>query len=310
MKKTFLSLVIGAVLGASAIFAWNTQPEVDPAAAAAQTEINRLKNDLLAARQASESLRSQIASAGLEANPVKPNELDINRLLNDSRPLIKSLAIMFDEQRKNMTGRMIRGIAERLAEQMGLTPEQTDAMVAHFLKLDAENFEKIKGMLDRQISVLDVFTVMKDMNPQKAMDDYVMAAMTPEQKQKWETQKLESKAQQLERTANWQLGRMKALNLNEGQKDKVFDILVKKSPNYDPKLAVEGVNASGEFNDQQTQDEAVAAVLREDQLPEWQKMQERQQNERSRWSKVLGGFDPVQLFQGMGGTGGFGGRGR
>ena len=147
MKKTLLSLVIGAVLGASAIFAWNhySTPETDPAAAEAQAEINRLKNDLLAARQASDSLRSQIASAGMNTDPVKPNELDINRLLNDARPLMKSLAIMFDEQRKHMTERMIRGLAERLAMEMGLTPEQTDAMIAHFLKLDAENFEKIKG---------------------------------------------------------------------------------------------------------------------------------------------------------------------
>ena len=153
------------------------------------------------------------------------------------------------------------------------------------------------------------------MNPQKAMDDYVMTAMTPEQKEKWETRKLESKAQQLERTANWQMDRMKALNLDEQQKDRVFDILVKKNPNYDPKLAVAGVDTAGELDTQQSQDEAIAAVLREDQMPEWQKIQERQETERSRWSKALGGFDPMQLFQGfggggMGGFGNWGGRGR
>lgn len=307
MKRTLLSLTAGILLGASAVFAWVqfSKPETSPDAAA-QAEIAKLKRELTSAKQASDSLRSQIASIGIDPNPPKENELDINRLLNDARPLMKSLALMFGEQRKMMTERMIRGIAERLAEEMGLTPEQTEEMIAHFLKLDEENFAKIKAMLDRELSVLDVFTVMKDMNPQKAMDSYVMEKMTPEQKEKWENRKLENKAQQLERTANWQLDRMRALNLDEDQKDKVFDILVKKNPSYDPKLAVEGVETGGETASAQTQDEAIAAVLREDQLPEWQKMQERQQQERQRWSNAMGGFDPMQLFQGMGDMGGFG----
>lgn len=307
MKKTLLSLTAGILLGASAVFAWVhlSEPETAPDAAA-QAEIARLKKELTTAKQASDSLRSQIASIGINPTPPKENELDINRLLNDARPLMKSLALMFGEQRKTMTERMIRGIAERLAEEMGLTPEQTEEMIAHFLKLDEENFAKIKAMLDRELSVLDVFTVMKDMNPQKAMDSYVMEKMSPEQKEKWENRKLENKAQQLERTANWQLDRMRALNLDEDQKDKVFDILVKKNPSYDPKLAVEGVETGGETASAQTQDQAIAAVLREDQLPEWQKMQERQQQERQRWSNAMGGFDPMQLFQGMGDMGGFG----
>ena len=82
--------------------------------------------------------------------------------------------------------------------------------------------EKMQAMLDRKLTILDVFSVMKEMNPQKSMDDYVMTAMTDEQKKSWENRKLESKAQQLERTANWQLDRMsKSLNLDEAQKDQV-----------------------------------------------------------------------------------------
>ena len=241
---------------------------------------------------------------------MKENELDIQRLLNDARPLMKSLALMFGEQRKMMTERLIKGMAEKLAAQMGLTEEQTQEMIAHFLKLDDENFAKIKAMLDRPLTILDIFSVAKDMNPQKSMDDYVMTKLTDEQKKSWENQKLETKAQQLERTATRQLERMSALNLDEQQKDQVFDILVKKNPQYDPALAVEGLDSGGEAaDDAKTQDEAIAALLRDDQMAEWTQMQERRSKETKRWTDALGGFDPGQFMQGMGGMSGFGGRG-
>ena len=316
MKKVILSLTAGLLLGGSSVYAWmylRGQSEAESAFTEAlqkrDADLARMKASLTEARAAADSLRRRFDAAGLDADPVKENELDIQRLLNDARPLMKSLALMFGEQRKMMTEKWIRDMAGKLAAEMGLTEEQTNDMIAHFLKLDEENFAKIKAMLDRKLTILDVFSVMKDMNPQKSMDDYVMTKLTDEQKKSWENRKLESKAQQLERTANWQLERMsKSLNLDETQKDQVFDILVKKNPQYDPALSVEGVNAGVELDSGKSQDEAIAAVLREDQMEDWTKMQERQQNEKKRWTDALGGFDPSQLFQGMGGGMGFGGR--
>lgn len=316
MKKVILSLTAGLLLGGSSVYAWmylRGQSEAESAFTEAlqkrDADLARMKASLTEARSAADSLRQRFDAAGLDADPVKENELDIQRLLNDARPLMKSLALMFGEQRKMMTEKWIRDMAGKLAAEMGLTEEQTNDMIAHFLKLDEENFAKIKAMLDRKLTILDVFSVMKDMNPQKSMDDYVMTKLTDEQKKSWENRKLESKAQQLERTANWQLERMsKSLNLDETQKDQVFDILVKKNPQYDPALSVEGVNAGVELDSGKSQDEAIAAVLREDQMADWTKMQERQQNEKKRWTDALGGFDPSQLLQGMGGGMGFGGR--
>ncbi len=315
MKKSLVVLTAGILIGGGAVFAWTelrtreAVGEMTDALDRRDADLARLKADLAGARSATESLRRQFESAGVDLSPVKENELDIQRLLNDARPLMKSLALMFGEQRKMMTERFIKGMADKLAAEMGLTEEQTQEMMAHFLKLDEENFAKIKAMLDRPLTILDVFTVMKDMNPQKSMDDYVMTKLTDEQKKSWESQKLETKAQQLERTATRQLDRMSALNLDEQQKDQVFDILVKKNPQYDAALTVEGLESGGvALEDGKSQDEAIVALLREDQMADWNKMQERQNNEKKRWSDALGGFDPTQFFQGMGGMG-LGGRG-
>ncbi len=313
MKKILLSLFAGIVLGAGGVYAW-VQIRDSRAAADAQAnaekqdrEMNKLRLQLTTEKQSLKTLQDQMTTAGVDLSPVKENQLDIQRLLNDARPLLKSMTTMFGNERKKMSERMIKGMAERLAEQMGLTEEQTKDMIEHFMKLDEENFAKIKAMLDRQLTILDVFTVMKDMDPTKSMDDYVMTKMTDEQKKSWADRKLESKAQQLERTANWQLQRMDKLNLDETQKDQVFNILVKKNPNYDSTLAVEGLNAEATVDAKQSQEDAIAAVLREDQMADYKAMQERQNAEKKRWSDAMGGFDPSTFFQGMGGGGGFGG---
>ena len=313
MKKILLSLTAGIVLGAGGFYLWTVAKEARDAGNAAdqaalhEQEMNKLRQQLTNERQSLKSLQDRMVSAGVDLSPVKENQLDIQRLLNDARPLLKTMALMFGNERKKMAERMIRGMGERLAEQMGLTEEQTKDMIDHFLKLDEENFAKIKAMLDRQLTVFDVFTVMKDMDPTKSMDDYVMTKLTDDQKKSWENRKLESKAEQLERTANWQLQRMEKLNLDEGQKDQVFDILVKKNPNYDPTLSVAGLNAESTVDANKSQEEAIAAVLREDQLAEYKAMQERQNAEKKRWTEALGGFDPTQFFQGAGGMAPFGG---
>ena len=115
------------------------------------------------------------------------------------------------------------------------------------------------------------------------------------------------------------------LNLDEDQKDKVFNILVKKNPQYDSALAVQGVSTDGDsFDIKKSQDEAIEAVLRPEQMEDWKQMQERKNKETKRWTDALGGLDPTQFFQttgggrgmgfgGMGaggGWGGFGGQGR
>ena len=188
MKKSLLSAIVGLCIGGAATYAWMSQTAAtvstsfDANLSKKDDEISRLRANLATARSSAESLRLKFEMAGVEEESVVENQLDIQRLLNDARPLLKSLSLMFGDQRKKMTERMIRGMAEKLAEQMGLTEDQTKDLIAHFLKLDEENFAKIKEMLDRKLTIFDVFTVMKDMNPQKSMDAYVMDKMTEAQK--------------------------------------------------------------------------------------------------------------------------------
>lgn len=320
MKRILLPLLTGITLGAAVVLLWHQAADERTRTALKQesdAKVAQLQNELASARSEATTWQQRLAAAGVDDSPVKENVLDIQRILNDARPLMKTLALMFGERRKEMSDRMIRDMASKLAEQMGLTEEQTEAMIAHFTALDAANFEKMKAMFDRNLTIMDVFTVMNDTNPQKAMDAYVQQTMTPEQKASWENRKLETKAQQLERTANWKLDRMSgALKLDEAQKDQVFSILVKSNPDYDPSLGVEGVTGTtpdaADANVAPLKEEdAIANVLRPEQMQDWSTYQKKQTAEKSRLTDALGGLDPTSFFRSMGGgMGGFGRPGR
>lgn len=315
MKRSILLFPLGLLCGSASVWFWHqavTERSHTAKLLDREAQIAQLNHELAGARTTAEAWRQSMERSGVDPDPVKENVLDIQRILNDARPLMKSLALMFGERRKEMSGRMIRSMANKLAEQMGLTEEQTEAMIAHFVKLDAENFEKLKSMFDRKLTIFDVFTVMNDMNPQKAMDAYVKQSMTPEQMASWENRKLETKAEQLERTANWQLDRMsRSLNLDEIQKDQVFDILVKTNPAYDASLAVTGVTGTETAGAPPlNQDEAIAGILREEQLDGWTAYRARQDREKNRMSDALGGMDPATFFRSLGGLGRIGNPGR
>lgn len=311
------------------MFAWHLsqQPAAPVIDFSLQTQLDDLKNKLklrdaeLASLRAElarlsadgDSFRKQVEELGISLDPAQEGKLDIQRLLNDARPLLKSMAAMFGDQRKKMVERWIRGMADKLAEDLGLTPEQKEAMIAHFLAEDEANFQKIRSMLDRPIGLLDVFTLAKDLDPRKKADEYLSTALTGEQLEKWKTKQLTDKAQQLERGANWQLDRLtKDLNLNESQKDQVFNILVKKNPQFDPSLQIEGAGATSDPDAGKTQDEAIAAVLEGEQQEKFKQMQAERTKEQERWTNMLG-IDP-SILQGLGGGfggfGGFGGGGR
>ena len=320
MKRIFLPLLTGTLIGAAGVLFWHQSVSAETEAALkseSDAKIAQMQRELTSARNEASTWQQRMEAAGVDESPVKENVLDIQRILNDARPLLKTLSLMFGERRKEMTERMIRSMSAKLAEQMGLTEAQTEAMIAHFTALDAANFEKLKGMLDRKLTILDVFTVMNDMNPQKSMDAYVQQAMTPEQRASWENRKLETKAEQLERTANWKLDRMSSsLKLDEAQKDQVFSILVKSNPDYDPSLGVEGVTGTTPApTDANTpplkEQDAIGRVLRPEQMEDWAAYQEKQNAEKSRLTEAFGGLDPTSLFRSMGGMGGgMGGFGR
>ncbi len=320
MKRILLPLLTGITLGAAVVLLWHQAADERTRTALkleSDAKVAQLQNELASARNEATTWQQRLAAAGVDDTPVKENVLDIQRILNDARPLMKTLALMFGERRKEMSDRMIRDMASKLAEQMGLTEEQTEAMIAHFTALDAANFEKMKAMFDRKLTIMDVFTVMNDTNPQKAMDAYVQQTMTPEQKASWENRKLETKAQQLERTANWKLERMSSsLKLDEAQKDQVFSILVKSNPDYDPSLGVEGVTGTtpdaADANAAPLKEEdAIASVLRPEQMQDWSTYQKKQTAEKSRLTDAFGGLDPTSFFRSMGGgMGGFGRPGR
>ena len=99
-----------------------------------------------------------------------------------------------------------------------------------------------------------------------------------------------------------------ALKLDEAQKDQVFSILVKTNPDDDPSLGVEGVTGTATSVDASAaplkEEEAIASVLRPEQVADWNAYQKKQNAGKSRLTDAFGGLDPSSFFRSMGGMGG------
>ena len=131
MKRILLPLLTGITLGAAVVLLWHQAADERTRTALkleSDAKVAQLQNELASARNEATTWQQRLAAAGVDDTPVKENVLDIQRILNDARPLMKTLALMFGERRKEMSDRMIRDMASKLAEQMGLTEEQTEAM--------------------------------------------------------------------------------------------------------------------------------------------------------------------------------------
>jgi hypothetical protein len=271
-----------------------TAPPAPPAAAARNAEserIARLEKEIA-------DLKSRPVAAAPPATEEKPADgqpADLKKILKDATPLIQSLSSAFEPQRKEMVARFIDDQVKRATELAGLSPDQAAALKAHLETLDKENQDKMKGMMSKEMNMEELMAMGRNggaNNPQKAIDDWAAASLTGEQAQTYKTKRLTEKTEQITKSANSKVESLgKDLGLDETQKDKVFNILVQTDRNYDPSMALEGVNATAGVSEGQSRDEAIASVLTPEQKSKYDAKQAAGNDRRERFRQMLG-VDP------------------
>lgn len=296
------ALIAGLALGGTGVYlkltrgtSGNTPPpnevvsERESKLKAAQARIASLEKELTAlnaAKAAAETKPieiSAVASTGEE--PV-----DVNKLIKDAKPLLKSLTSAFEPQRKEMVEGMIKEQVKRMTELAGLNPQQAAALQAHLESLDKANQAKWKGMMEKDINFADLKNMgMNASNTQKAMDEWAAANLTGEQATEYDKKRLTEKSEQITKSANSQVERMdRDLSLDETQKDKVFNILVKTDKNFDPSMQLQGVDATTSIGEGQSKEDAIAAVLNPEQNEKYTAQQQQRKSREGRWKKFLG----------------------
>lgn len=299
-SSLIIGLLAGSAIGYGAFTYFKDTPPAapavlpaPPAAAAARNaeseRIARLEKEIA-------DLKSRQEAAAPPATEEKPadGQPDLKKILKDATPLIQSLSSAFEPQRKEMVARFIDDQVKRATELAGLSPDQAAALKTHLETLDKENQDKMKGMMSKEMNMEELMAMGRNGggNPQKAIDDWAAASLTGEQAQTYKTKRLTEKTEQITKSANSKVESLgRDLGLDETQKDKVFNILVQTDRNYDPSMALEGVNATAGVSEGQSRDEAIASVLTPEQKAKYDAKQAAGNNRRERFRQMLG-VDP------------------
>ncbi len=291
MNKSLFFILGISVGGAAGYFAPRPSDKTIPAELTqAKAEISKLQSQLSEKTQTVTKVAEPTPTATTE--PAKEDgRPDMKKIMEDAKPLLKSLTSGFEPRRKEMMKRMVDEQVKRMTAAANLTPEQQASFKAYLEQMGAEEQAKWQNALDGKGGMEQLFQGGRGQNPQKAMEDWAQQNLTGDQATAYQTTRLTEKAKQVTDSANAQLDRMSSnLNLNETQKDQVFQILVQTDKNYAPTMKLEGVSTETPITG--TKDEAIAAVLTPTQREQYEKQQQERQRRTGGFFKALG-MDPA-----------------
>lgn len=288
-----LTLIVGIAIGAAsgyfAALKFAVKESVSPEQlTSAKAEISRLETKLKDSEASVKQLNEAKAVAAAPAEEAKP---DINKLFNDAKPLLKTFTSAFEPQRKEMLKKMTEEQVKRMTELAKLTPEQAASFKAFLEQMGEGERAKWDSVLNGKGGLEQMMSMGRGPNPQKAMDEWAAANLSGEQGTQYQTARLNEKAKQITDSANTKLEAMSSsLNLDETQKDQMFNVLVRTDKNYDPTMKLEGLSTEAGAADapQQSRDEAISAILNEDQRAKYQTQQQERKRQRGGFMKALG----------------------
>ncbi|MEZ5304566.1 MAG: hypothetical protein R3F11_28560, partial [Verrucomicrobiales bacterium] len=297
---------------------------------AAEKAADELRSDLASAKEQIELLKSSLADARSAApvappsagevaggvadtggEPAEDKPVSINELLTDAKPLLKKLTPIFAKARQNFGKRMIDDFVADAATKYGLSEAQQKELGDKLFAMSEEEAGRMEALLDKdQLNIAD-FAQQGRRGGEAWRDragEVAKEVFTEDQYAAYEADQLRDRAAQLEERANNRVDSLsESLSLSEEQKDQVFGILVRSSPDFDPALAVEG--AAGAANEgvaaepPADQDEAILAVLDANQQETYRQQiadrearRQQQVEQRNEFLKAIG-VNPAGLPQ-------------
>jgi len=283
-----LPLVLGLALGGSGVFLFQESligPEgsAEARAAALEVELKKAQNqvaafedtDALGRRKSLRTTRDRLGDIRdrLESGrPVTPDE--VFRL---TQPFMRDLAPLLERMRYREQQRSIERMSGEFARSYGLNPSQQEALRKWFdAKAEQNAREWTRLVTSESTRVQDLMKAARDVRADDGIDEFMSGILTDESLARFQSARMEERIQRVQQEADVRTERLhEIVTLDDRQRDQVFGIMARQSRDYHPSMRMEGgvgeIDAGAPGNAQQ----AIAAVLRPDQLALYE--QERQQ---------------------------------
>jgi hypothetical protein len=312
--RSALPLVIGLLVGGvgAMLFQQSLPGAVgspEERAAKLEIELRQVKNRLAAieAEDAPERARSgmvrdaqgrlrpartlgdgarRIAEDIREGRPVSPEDI-----FNASKPLMRDLAPLFDRMRVRQMRETIDSMSGELARKYDLTPQQQAELRQWFHGQANEEARRWSTLVaDERTRLEDLIRASHDVQPDAGIEKFMEGVLSGEKLTAFKTERLNERAQRVQADADRKVQRLDAIvGLDETQRDQVFGIVARGSPEYDRAMVLEG--ARGEIGATPAGDSraALLSVLRPEQRMKYEAERQR------RWARAQEDMQAIGL---------------
>ena len=302
LKVLALAVAGGLGVGVGVVWSGSGKQRVRDRPGPSADEVTRLRSleaELTAARATIEVLRGQLAAGQAEpenstAGAGAPAEgpTDLNTVFEQARPLLRSLGPLLDGARQ----RGARVAAERrlaeLSEQYNLTAEQQETVKKWFEQQSAQEAEMGKELLNKPgLTLQDMVAAGRGRGRNEQDLDVLMAeTLDPAQLTAYQRDRLQQRAATVEREATRRVTQLdQVVGLDEAQQDKVFALMARSSPDYDPSMQLDGLGAdTAGLSEGASRDEAILAVLTPEQASLYEADRQRRREEAAKGFEAMG----------------------
>lgn len=235
-------------------------------------------------RTAADGARS-IADDLREGRPVNPQDI-----FRASQPVLRDLAPLFDRIRVRQQRQMIDAMTGELARKYDLTPQQQASLKQWFEERSNEEAKRWTELLSWDGTRLeDLIRATRDVRPDQGLDSFMEGVLSGDKLASFRAERIAERAQRVQKQADMKVQRLDSIvGLDERQRDQVFGVMARSSPDYDPRMVIEG--ASGEVGATPSGDrqQAILSVLTPDQRAAYEAERQRRREEANKDLEAIG----------------------
>jgi hypothetical protein len=297
--RSILPLLTGTFVGA--LGAMMLQRSLPPAEGSAEERIAVLENNLKKTRTelrawedtsprkrfgtTHDNVRS-LAKAIKEGRPVSPDDI-----FNSFKPLMRDLSPLTERMRMIESKRSAESLAGQYARKFGLNDAQQNSLVETLVAQNNLESEALSKILESDhTSMRDYMKAQREMNPTKALDDFMAATLKGEQRTGYLAERITEKSVRVQSEADGKVQRMDDIvKLDDRQRHQAFLYMAQGSRDYDPQMQFDGLQDGLKPLGQATSaEDAMLSVLRPEQRAAYDQHRNQRLNKAREEAAALG----------------------
>ena len=276
--RPFLYLLVGlAVGGAGAVLFKDSLPakEGSPEERVRQLEAElKISENRVIALEGGRSRRSgrtvgdgfrDLREAAESGRMISPD--DILRAL---QPMIRDIAPIFDRVRVKQEKRHIDSMVGELTRKYDLNPAQREALHAWFQQKIEDDAKRFSALASQEGTNLQTLArEAQNVNRwDRGLDSFMEGQLSGEKLKTFKIERFNEKSDRVQADADMRVARVDSVvKLDDTQRDQVFGIMARGSPDYDPSMELGGTL--------ENRNEEMLTVLRPEQAQLWQAEKEK-----------------------------------